>query len=180
MSQHDMMTLETRHNPASLAELNMLNTRFWSEQGKSMCRRLKNPALCLIAMNDLSTQQKSKVPFGMWKTFEQALAQAEEANSISLRGFASKGGRALKTDALQHVIIKIVRGDPNITRSHLLRSLGEMAKSDHPVIHAVDQKGDLLKGDVEQIHFWDRGKEQTAAISGLKDRLCRAKKIVSR
>lgn len=141
-----------------------------------MYRRLESPALCLIAMNDLSTQQESKLPFRMWKTFEQALAQAEAANSISLSVFASKGGRARKTDVLQTVIIGIVRIDPDITQLRLLRKLRELAKTGSSEICRVDQKADVLKGEVEQIHFWDGVKEKTAPISGLKDRLCRAKK----
>ena len=89
--------------------------------------------------------------------------------------FSRKGGRAHKCDALQDLIREIVLGQPHITAGQLLRVL--RGSPGAGVVVSIDEESDVLAGEARMIHFVDdNGTSKTASISGLKDRLSRAKK----
>jgi hypothetical protein len=153
-----------------------MNWKLWRKEGVLMQKRLDNPAICLIAFHDISTDEAETRLIGSRKTYEKALASAEAADAISRRSFGCQGGKVAKTNSLQDLISKIVRSKPQISERNLVKILREMANRESSVIDGVDCNADLLVGEHLKIHFTDRGVEKTALISGLKDRLYRAKK----
>ncbi|HEY6769453.1 MAG TPA: hypothetical protein VI386_32325 [Candidatus Sulfotelmatobacter sp.] len=165
----------------TLADINQQNRQFWLEQSELLSQRIQDATLHEIAMADLSAEAAMRVPVRNRKSLEQALSQAEKSLSIFQRNFSSKGGKAVKVDGLQGVILEIVRAKPDINTQRLLQKLRKMASEGHPVVRKVDRKWELLDDQTEQIHFKNGGMDKTSPVSGLKDRLARAKrKILSR
>src|SRR6202451_1167090 len=163
-----------------LANINLQNQQFWLEQSELLSRRIQDTTLRDIAMADLSAEAAMMVPVRNRKSLEQALSHAEKSLGIFQRNFSRKGGKAAKIDGLQRVILEIVRATPDINTQRLLQKLRKMANEGHPVVLKVDQKRELLDDQTEQIHFKNGGMDKTSPVSGLKDRLSRAKKILSR
>jgi hypothetical protein len=92
------------------------------------------------------------------------------------KDFSQKGGRGSKPDALQEVILEIVAKNPKITTVQLEEALKEKKCEDDI---DIDSNEDLLAGDQRQIHYEDDdGNEKTSYLSGLKDRLYRARKTL--
>jgi hypothetical protein len=122
------------------------------------------------------------LPFGLRKSFEQALAEAEEAKKIIVSKFSSKGGRIGRVDALQSLIQTLVLEIPQITVTQLLGRLEKKKEEGEGIISSIDSEDAMLAGDVAEIHFVDDDETpKTASIAGLKDRLSRAKqKLKSR
>lgn len=169
------------NHSVTAAEINILNRIFWRKQSELLDRRIQDADLCQIAMGDLDAEAVMMVPLKNRRTFEQILAQTEKSRSIFQRAFSRKGGKSTKTDGLQGVILEIVRAEPEINTQRLLHRIRKMGKECHPVVFAVDRKFDLLEDQAEHIHFTDKGRGRTSPVSGLKDRLSRAKKeILSR
>lgn len=155
--------------------MNEQRRQFWLEQSELLSIRSCDPALCEIAVRDIAMEAERMVPVKYRKSLEQALADAENSRAIVQRAFSHKGGKASKADALQCLIVEIVRNDPKIARRQLLQRLRKMAEDGHPVVFEVDEGSDVLC-DEAAIHFKDKGTPKTAPVSGLKDRLSRAKK----
>ena len=151
----------------TLAKINQRNEQFWLEQSELLNKRIQDPALCEIAMSDLSAEEARMVPVRNRQSLEQALAQAEKSRTIFQRSFSAKGEKAAKADGLGSVSLDIVRAEPDINAQGLLYKIRKMTPNGPTVV---------LKVDRNQIHFEDNGKEKTARVSGLKDRLSRAKK----
>ncbi len=84
----------------------------------------------------------------------------------SQQNLSSLGGKAAKPDALQRLIIDLVRARPKITERELQREL----EAAHDRRQVVD---DIADG---KIFFPKTGALKEAPISGLKDRLSRAKR----
>src|ERR1700685_868576 len=164
----------------TLANINQQNQQFWLEQSELLRRRIQDTTLRDIAMADLSAKAAMMVPVRSRKSLEQALSHTEKSLSIFQRNFSRKGGKAAKIDGLQGVILEIVRDTPHINTQRLLQKIRKMAKGGHPVVLKVDQKCELLVDQTEQIHFKNGEMEKTARVAGMKDRLSRAKKILSR
>jgi hypothetical protein len=169
------------NQPVTLADVNILNRIFWRKQSELLDRRMQDPDLRQTAMDDLKSEEAMMVPVKNRKSLEQALYKAEKSRNIFLRTFSRKGGRAAKTDGLRGVILEIVRAEPDIKTRQLQHKLRNLAQEGHSVVFKVDRKSDLLVDQAEQIHFRDNGRETTSPVSGLKDRLFRAKnEILSR
>jgi hypothetical protein len=163
-------------NPFELARINRRNQEFWLEQSELLTRRMSDETLYKIAMHDIS---EDAVPVKWMKSLERVFAHAEVSRAIFQAAFSRKGGKVSKADALQCVIEELVNGQPKIAARQLICTLRKMAK-EHPVIVKVDQQASLLASKTAKVYFEDNG-EQTAPVSGLKDRLYRAKKkILSR
>jgi len=121
------------------------------------------------ALGRLFDEQKRNVPVRNQATIEYLLAVAEAEKRRFLSQHARKGGQAKKTDALQQEIVKLVRRDPAITEARLKDML------------TSDRFSELIvEFDEETISFQPgdskHGRLKEARISGLKDRLSRAKK----
>lgn len=161
-------------NSVAAQMLNERNARFWLEQSQLRDRRLSDAALAAVAMRRVHSEAATGVPIRWHASLEQALAEAETEKEIILRELARKAGRAREADALQQLIREIVKQAPKITQSRLLYVLaGERGAG---VVTAIDGPGKGLAG-VREIHFTDdNGNQRAASLSGLKDRLYRAKK----
>ncbi|HYL33444.1 MAG TPA: hypothetical protein VEU53_09915 [Stellaceae bacterium] len=165
----------------SIARLNRLNRRFWRKRAKRMEQRLGDVAIRETAFALIRSEHQRGVPLFHQISVDLALEQAAHASdrfikaSDSYERFikerAREAGKAKKTDALQMAIEALVRQDPRITEPQLRTKLTREQWPD--VIEDVDD---------EVIAFKDRhGRGKEAKLSGLKDRLSRARmKVRSR
>jgi len=165
----------------TLREVNERNRQFWLEKSEDIEKWMSDEAVLSSAINHLEAQELLRKPLGFQDSFEKALADADERIHGEDRRFkqfrtdlARKGGAAIKTDALQQLILGIVRKNGNITTPQLLEWLGNHKEG--TVIFEIDDESGLVEGEVRKIRFTDRGKDTSAPISGLKDRLWRAKR----
>jgi len=165
----------------TIANINQRNQEFWLEQSELLNRRIQDRALREIAMANLSAEAAMMVPVRNRQSLEQALAQAEKSRSIVQRSFSVKGGKAAKTDALQEWIIEMVLAEPDINVQRLLRKIKKLVQMGDSIFTSVGRKSDSSGTESDHICFDNLGEPKTAAVSGLKDRLSRAKKkILSR
>ena len=137
-----------------------------------MGERIADTVVLASALNDLSAQELLRKTIGFQKSLEVALADADERVYGEERRFkkfrtamAKKGGAAAKADPLHMDILRIVRGSPNITEPELRNQLKMMFGRD-------------FDNENKAIDFSAKGKEKSAPLSGLKDRLFRAKKQI--
>jgi hypothetical protein len=157
----------------SISELNELNDRFWKEQNVLRDERIADEVIRETSFSRLSSEQERGLPTYYQTPIEKLLADAEGDKQRFKQRFlydqARKGGQAKKTDALQQEIVKLVRRDPAITEARLK----DMLTSDR-----FSQL--IVEFDEETISFQPgdskHGRLKEARISGLKDRLSRAKK----
>jgi hypothetical protein len=162
----------------TLAMLNERNAQFWRTQEILKNKRISDEAVLQIAVMDVNSELSRGVPLRQQQSFYQALAKAEKAKEIVLTGLARKGGSAPKGDALQELILEIVRKDPCISQAQLLDMLTGDAGAG--VVTSIDGPSPLLEGDTPCIHFVnDDGRPKTASVQGLKDRLSRAKRKIN-
>lgn len=158
-------------------EINERNRQFWLKQTSLMEQRMADEAILRVAMNDLKSEALRQVPVYSQKTFEGALETAEAARLAFQKedtksfqsAFSRKGGAAAKPDALQSLILQIVGRTPNVTARELLARI----ECQKPHEWDIDKKGDTIEFPDSQ------GRYKSAPISGLKDRLSRAKKKIA-
>ena len=162
-------------HPANLRRINKRNRQFWLKQSKLTVQRISNPVLYALAERDMCSEA-IRVAFREQKSLDQALYDAEQALNLfwknplpagdaRRRSLSRKGGHAPKTDALQLLIQNCVREEPNIGQRKLWHQLKKHLSLG--VIMAIDD---------HEIQFLDRNEKlKTAPVSGLKDRLSRAK-----
>jgi hypothetical protein len=132
-------------------------------------RRLADAQLVALATEDMSSETLRGIPIYNRKSIERAYEDAERRRASIRSGDGSQGGRPQRRDALQELIEEIVAVRPNITASALLERL-----------HASQLEG--LIEDIEEGQIWFVGANngsRSAPISGLKDRLTRARKSVN-
>ena len=154
----------------SVADLSIRLLEFWDNQMSLLAARSSDPILVTVALQILKSVPSVAARLLRERmSFERALEAAENYHHTIKRGLAQKGGRALKEDSLQRLIMSIVQHTPNVTTKLLLRALER-----EPPGRVIKHIGNEL------IEFSDdNGIVQTAPISGLKDRLSRAKKKLS-
>jgi len=124
---------------------------------------------------DMHGEVARLLPVYYQKSFEEALQDAAALfeDPVLLkrthRHLSRLGGSSKKTDALQQVILEEVQKRPAITVTDLLKHLQSLQDL-RQVVDDIDE---------EAISFTDRnGHPKNAPISGLKDRLSRAKKAL--
>jgi hypothetical protein len=159
--------------PNAFRDLNDQNRRFWVKQSQLRNERIANEAILEITTNDMRSETSRSVPIKAQKSLEQALADAENSKKCFQSQFSRKGGKARKGDALRDLIDEIVLHEPEIRAHQLLRALkGERGLGRV----SIDGGSDYLSNDRRDIHFNDyKGTPKAAPVSGLKDRLSRAK-----
>jgi len=159
-------------NSAAAQALNKRNAQFWREQSEARERRLADPTLAEIATRTVWSEAAKGLPIRWHTSFDEALAAAEPTKATVLSELARKARKARKPDALQQLIRDIVKQNPKILRPRLLYMLAcELGAG---VVTSIDG----LKKVARKIHFTDdNGRERTIPVSGLKDRLRRAKKF---
>jgi hypothetical protein len=166
-------SFQWRERPEQHSLLRSLNKRhadFHAEQGKKLQEQLTETTL-KMAMDQRESEAARGISIGNW-SFERAIDDAAKASAFVKEQQARNAGRSKKTDALQELIVQIVRDNPKISESQLLVRLMAMEKLG--VIEDIDGEGD----ENPSIHFDQRGRCKEAAVSGLKDRLTRARKVV--
>jgi hypothetical protein len=154
----------------TLEELNQLHEAFWADQSALLRERMADGAVLDTAIEEIAAEaRKGIAPFGQSSIYE-ALANAQRVGRRFISQFARKGGRARKTDRLQTLIEQIVQDQPDISVRELEAKLRECQGIDP--IQEID--GDII--------FFTEAHDRTkrGKLSGLKDRLSRAKKKGSR
>lgn len=159
-------------------EINEWHHAFYGEQSKLMEERMADEDVLDVAMKDLQSEALRHVPVYSQKSFEGALESAAVSKARFQKSgakkfqsdFARKGGTAPKPDALQKLIVEKVRGNPGTTERQLQDHLRE--KHLGGVVTDIDDKLGI-------ICFDNDGRQKTARITGLKDRLYRAKKKIA-
>jgi hypothetical protein len=155
-------------NIMTLKEVNRLNAEFWADQNARLKERMADRAVLDTAIEEIAAEvRKGIAPFSQSSIYE-ALANAERVGRRFRNQFAQKGGRAGKTDRLQTLIEQIVQGQPNISARELEAKLGN--RQDDDPIQEID-RGVIFFTDAH-------GRTKEGRLSGLKDRLSRAKKKV--
>jgi hypothetical protein len=156
-----------------LSEMNKVHRAFWKEQNELRDRRLANPVLWRAVIEELNGYQIRRVEPRSQETVESLLEKADNFRQTIFVERARRAGRARKADALQKRIVEIVQERPGITAPQLLDRL------------EAEERGGLIQEIVDGvIHFTqpdgsNDGRSKTAPVSGLKDRLSRAKKQLS-
>jgi hypothetical protein len=154
--------------PPSPAKLNRLYQDFWKAEDNNVKRRLADPLIMALAMEDMASEMARSVPLYSQKSMESALAKAEKIRNRVRSEDGRRGGRPRRSDALQGLIVEIVARRPGIRASDLFDRLRNQ------------EIGGIIE-DVEddKIHFrHSEHDSRSAPISGLKDRLARARKSV--
>ena len=158
------------------AMINTRNRAFWEAESAQAERRMADPDIFSRAIADMHAEATKRLPVYYQKSFEQALQDAAALLNDPVllkrthRRLSRFGGSSKKTDALQEVILEAVQKRPAITVKDLLKHL----RSRQCLRQVVDDIDD------EAISFTDRnGHSKEAPVSGLKDRLFRAKKALS-
>lgn len=154
----------------SLSEFNRTSREFWQRENQLLEKRMANPLVRETAHDRIEAELTIGLPVFFQTSLYKALEDAERAGQRFLSEHARKGGRAPKGDNLQKLIDRIVQKSPHITAPQLEAKLRVMQVSD--CIQEIDER--TIWFTVSE----DRTK--TAKISGLKDRLSRAKKARSR
>jgi hypothetical protein len=151
-----------------LPEMNRRNREFWKNEGARVRILMEDAAVREYVDRQIYSAALRGVPMRLQKSVEALVEEAAEFQSGFLRAQARRGGQAEKSDALQQLIEQIAREDPKISGKALLRRLERDA--DGGVIEEVGR-------DSHAISFRQaNGTLGKAPISGLKDRLSRAKR----
>jgi hypothetical protein len=152
----------------TLKEINRSNVEFWADQDALLKERMADRAVLDTAIEEIAAEaRKGIAPFSQSSIYE-ALANAERVGRRFISQFARKGGRAGKTDRLQTLIEEIVQGQPNISVRELEAKLTQC--------QSIDPMQEIARGIIFFTDAHDRTKR--CKLSGLKDRLSRAKKKV--
>jgi len=166
------------NDPAVLRKINKQNRDFWEKENELRDKRISIDVIFTIATNEMRSETSRGVSARAQKTFELALADAENTLQLVRNDFSRKGGKKHKSDSLQDLILKLVRENTRITGNQLLEKLED--QSGDGIISSVDGWSDVLAGETRNILYFDEHtqKDKTAPLSGLKHRLSRAKKCI--
>jgi hypothetical protein len=160
----------------TIRRINLRNQTFWREESEIAMRRAVMPDTLENAMERIQSEEQRFVPIRYRLTMEDALMGASRAEARSgprlaqeaRSSLARQGGHAEKPDALQKIIEVIVARNPSIDTSGLLRKLDSISGDDATVVTVNDE--------VIEFEPTSGAKLKTAPVSGLKDRLYRAKR----
>jgi hypothetical protein len=155
--------------PPSPVEMNRRYSEFWAAENQNFERRLGDTLIRAIATEVLESESARSVQVYSRITLESALAKAEELTNKIRSADGSRGGRPRRNDALQSLIEEIVAKNPKITDSLLLERI------------RLEQFGGIVEDvDDREMHFkHGEDESRSAPISGLKDRLSRARKSLN-
>lgn len=154
--------------PPTDAKINQTNREFWEKRQEIVERQLADDAVRMHAFAELEQDQQRGVPVPYQRTVEDALQRAEDLKAAVISQRLRRAASAPRPDRLQALIVEIVEKSPTITCPALLERLRQCAGDG--VVEEIDD---------DEIWFVDgKGKGEHTPISGLKDRLTRAKKKV--
>jgi hypothetical protein len=158
--------------PKTPEDLNRINTEFWAKKNTEFAKLIEqyphDLAEAVDRANRLISAGHMHNPAFLEETSLEAQIQKAKDRRAKNNSVHAKKPRV---DALQAEIEKIVSHKPTITRDELFTQLEQL-------------KGLGIIQDIEDdlIHFSSSENEpvKTATISGLKDRLSRARKKISK
>jgi hypothetical protein len=104
-----------------LRSLNQRHAAFYAEQERKSQEQLTETTL-KMAMDQRESEAARGIPIGNW-SFERAIDDAAKAFALVKTDQARSAGRSKKTDALQELIVQIVREAPKISEPQLLARL---------------------------------------------------------
>lgn len=170
-----------RNTSAAFRNLNDQNRKFWAKQSKLTEQLITDPIVYPLALHDMRLKA-DRLPLKEQKSIDYALVEAAQklkeymllknpspAEKARKRHLSRKGGSASKTDALQMLIHACVRQSPAISQRELLHYLKTYLGCG--ILRVIDN------GKIEFLNY--NGKLKTAPVSGLKDRLSRAKSKIN-
>jgi hypothetical protein len=169
---------------AELAEFNRKHRDFWDDQKVRMELRMADREILEIAVETIAFEAKRGVSVRNQMSFEKALEDAAEAKKRFIRRLARSGGNVAKSDLLQKTIIDIVRQKPGISFKALLKELRHRQRDG--VIEDVDETHIYFRHAGVSPHgqmgetIERKSTLMSAPFSGLKHRLTRARKKVSK
>jgi hypothetical protein len=152
----------------AIADMNDEASAFWEIRTARVKEQMTDKALRDNAFETLNSELMRGIPAYYQTTLESALLDAEDKRIRYSKNFGQKGGKAKKTDALQQLILKFVRNEPDIS----VKTLEER-------ITAEERLGiieDVTDGEIHFVNHNSRSK--SAALSGLKHRLSRVRKTI--
>jgi hypothetical protein len=161
---------ETCYRARTFTEIGAIHQKFWRARAKKTELQLEDGHLANEAF--IEAMEQRTLPLHNQKSFDSLLDRAEARRERALiwlrQENGRRGGKSRKSDRLQGLVEEIVAKYPKIDCPTLLRLLSN--KQGAGVIEDVDE---------EEIAFIDaKGQLKSAEITGLKDRLYRAKKKV--
>lgn len=195
---HQSVVLHADHQLA-LRQLNKRNRQFWRKRSKLFSKQFADEAVSNKALTTLMVEELLGLPVKNRQTLEKAVDDAHQEESrlrlavsalddagqeesrtrwelfkkdgqtvkAHFREFSRKGGLAAKADFLNGLIQERVSEQPSLNHIQLLDKL--ISEGDV----------ELDPADDETIIVWDDNeKGKKIPISGLKDRLFRAKKKI--
>jgi hypothetical protein len=178
LDKEDFAVSETRLLNKKIVALNAANALFWKEQSELSEIRMADDVICEIALRDLASEMVRGVQVYSRKSLEQALQDADANRSLFIKQRAQSTARADRMDALQRLIVGIVRNNPNIGIEQLLAELRRPQGG--AIIDDIDDELIHFKDPVESTDHDGRPPRKiisrNAPISGLKHRLTRARK----
>src|SRR5690348_14528528 len=152
-----------------LRKMNQQNREFWAREIPQLPARMSDAALREIALKFMQAEQLY-LPAYYQTELSEWVTKAEMARRIILSHQATKGGSVKKADKLQQAIEQIVRRRPAITVQELTRMLTR------------ERFPDLIQDVEDERIYFPRNDPnaplKSASISGLKDRLWRAKRAL--
>ena len=151
---------------AILQRINARNQEFWHEQSELLAHRLADPELFQIAFSKIGYDE-IVYPLKFRRTLEQAFADAEQGGLR--KTIARKGCMKAKTDSLQQLVLKAVWEERDIDERQLSFWIRDQLGGG--TIFSINQK------TIEFVNY--NGKLKKAPVSGLKDRLFRAKRRIN-
>lgn len=153
-------------------EINQQNSAYWEKRNRHLEKIMLNEAVLKITLKNSMSPGEVNLPLRDQSPFEVHLESAYQIYLECSSYFSKLGGRAMKEDPLQKYILELVQTRPRITSTQLLKVLVNEVRCG--LIEEVD------KDDEGLIYFKNgKGKRNDAEISGLKDRLSRAKKKIN-
>jgi hypothetical protein len=161
------------------AEMNRRNKEFWEAERLLLERGMADPLIRTVALDMMATDVKMHIPLRHQKSHYSAIHEAERIIGTVMESekgvqrfasrLASKGGRAKKTDLLRRWIEDAVREQPRITEPQLRQRL--IREQRVAPIQEVTQN---------RVYFdTPSGGSKWCPLSGLKDRLSRAKRKIN-
>lgn len=150
-------------------EQNEKATMFWLFQSQEFRRRIEIKEFREVAMRRLLRPQRIEA----LETMERLLEDAERDEAIlaplARKNSAKAAAARRKQDVLQDIIVKIVKRNVNITCEELL----SVIRSDTYTRHIEGVDAELIEFSQQVGGYYV---SKSAKVSGLKDRLTRARK----
>lgn len=154
-----------------LVEINQKNSAFWANQNKRLSEQMADSDISNDANRLLNSEDARGVSIYSKLTFENAHEIAEQQIKKTLSRFGNKGRTARGPDRLTELIESIVSRKPDISIDEMKGRLQSSVGGG-----VITRISSGVPEDAEIYYLDHKRREISASLSGLKDRLSRAKK----